>query len=146
MKQKVGDGYHGRYRKEMAGGGGKNRHSAYEGIFSKLNYNAKKGSRNIPKFSFFEPDKDTCRTGTCKLCRTRVKILYTKDGNRPFMLNIEDGEYHKKWIGSGGWHCVISKSKPIEESETLKRLSGKRKIHKIIESEENAFYVEPENG
>ncbi len=145
MKQKVGDGYRGRYRKEMKGGGGKNHAHQYEGIFSKIHYNAMKGSRKIPKFSFFQPDEDTCRTGTCKLCMTRVKVFYTKDGNQPFMINIEDDQYHRKWIGAGGWHCVIAKSeKPPEESETVKRLKGKRKIHKQTESDENAFYVEPE--
>ena len=142
MKQKVGDGYHGRYRKEMASGVGKNRHNAYEGIFSHLNYNMRKGSRNIPKFSFFQPDEDTCRTGTCKLCMTKVKVYYTKEGNRPFLVNAEDSEYHRKWIGSGGWHCVIAKSdKPPEESETLKRLKGKRRTQKHAEIEEDAFRV-----
>lgn len=142
MKQKTGDNYRGKFRKEMRGGYGKNRASQYEGIFAELNWNAIKGSRKIPKFSFFQADEGTCRTGICKLCMTRVKVFYTHKGNEPFLVSTEDNKLHKKWIGNRGWHCIVPKSdKPKEESETMKRLKNKRIK---AENTEDCFYVEPE--
>ena len=142
VKFSTGDNYHGRYRKGMRDGGGKNHLRAYEGIFSKLHYNARKGGRNIPKFSFFQADEGTCRIGICKLCMTRVKVFYTQVGNEPFLVNIDDKELHRKWIGSGGWHCIISKNVNKGESETMKRLKNKK--WKAPETDDDAFYVEPE--
>ncbi len=142
MKQKVGDGYRGTFRKSMRGGHGKSRINQYEGIFSKLNWSAMKGSRKIPKFSFFLPQEDF-RTGICKLCMTKVKVFYTKAKNDPFLVNIEDKELHRKWIGNKGWHCVISKSENKEESETMKRLKNKPMKAKDTELDD-CFYVEPE--
>lgn len=141
MKTSTGHGYHGRYRKGMYDSGGKNHLRAYEGIFSKLNWNARKGGRNVPKFSFFEA-KENYRTGICKLCMTHVKVFYTAYTNKPFLVNIEDKQEHRKWIGAGGWHCVISKNdKPKEESETMKRLKGKKWKPS---TDDGCFYVEPE--
>lgn len=140
MKTSTGHGYHGRYRKGMKDSG-KTHLRAYEGIFSKLNWNAKKGGRNVPKFSFFEAKEDF-RTGICKLCMTHVKVFYTAYSNKPYLVNIEDKQEHRKWIGAGGWHCVISKNdKPKEESETMKRLKGKKWKPS---TDDSCFYVEPE--
>ncbi len=141
MKTSTGHGYHGRYRKGMKDGG-KNQLRAYEGIFSKMNWNAKKGGRNIPKFSFFQAQEDF-RTGICKLCMTRVKVFYTKSKNEPFLVNIEDDELHRKWIGSSGWHCIVSKRIDKGESETMKRLKNKPMKAKDTELDD-CFYVEPE--
>lgn len=115
---------------------GKGRPHAYEGIFSKLNYNYNKANKQLPKFSFFKQVEDF-KTGICKRCMTRVKVKYN-DG-KPFMVNIEDNNYHKRWIRNRGWLCSVPKSEK-GESDTMKRLKNKK--WKAPEQEEQVLYIE----
>lgn len=117
--------YHGRYRKEMNAGVGKNRSHAFEGIFSRMNWNHNKAVRQYPLFSFFKPSEEDYTIGICKLCMTDVKVLYAK--GKPYLVNIEDGQFHKKWIYKiKGYLCSPPKSEHKGESETMKRLKNKK--------------------